>query len=171
MTTMTTHVDRRPAIWGGVIFGLVIGGIFLASSGGQVWAAVGVAILAGGLFGLAVDYNLHRQRRAAVAALGPAGETLNRSDVHDALSGPVAKDPSARQQQLKIVDLQIAEAGRAGRRTIIVFGLLLFAEVVLAITSTPWFWVAAALFAVLLVATPIQQARLRRRRAELAAAV
>lgn len=168
MTTMTTHVDRRPAVLGGVIFGLVVGGIFLATSGGRVWAALGVAIVAGGLFGLVVDHNLHRQRRAAVAALGPAGATLDRSNLHDALSGPVAQDPAARQEQLRIVDLQIAQTGRANRRTMILFGLLLFAEVALAITSTPWFWIAAALFAVLLVAAPLQMARLRRRRDQLA---
>lgn len=162
--------DLRPAVWGGVMFGLVLGAVFLISSGGMMLATIGVALASAVFFGLVLHRGLGRQRRAAVQALGPAGPTLSRDDVRDALTGPPAQEVAAREEQVRIVDLQIAQTRQAGRRTTVLFAILLFAEVALAITSSSWFWLAAALFLFLLVMRPVQLAKLQRRRTELVAA-
>lgn len=166
MEPVETRIDRRVAIGGGVFFGLGLGGVVLANSGGLIWPAVAVAAGSGVVFSFALSRGLRRQRRSDRVELD--GRSVDLSDTRDAIDGPPAPDRAGRERQLRIVDQRLAQARRSGRRASIVFAVLLVLDVVLAVTSSPWFWLAAVLFFLLLAASPLPFVRLQRRRDELA---
>lgn len=153
----------------GLLFGVFMG-IFAYVQDRNGWVAVILAVMAGAVFGFAMDRVFRRQRRDATRQLGPLAQRLDRRTVRNAVRGPVPPDPAQRQEQLQIVEFQLEQAQRNPVLGYLVFGTLTPVAVVQAITTSPWFWLGAALFAYLLVITPITLARLKRRRVALTAA-
>lgn len=80
-----------------------------------------------------------------------------------AARGPVPADPSVRQKAARLASLRYDEFTRFRVPLLIAFGLYFVLAVLAAVVSSPWFWLSAAFFALLLAFQVLWPRRLRRR--------
>jgi len=166
ITRVRTWLSGAPrwvlSVWAGALFGA-----FMAISGvlrGDGWPAALIGGAIGGLvFGAIMGPFAHRTYRRQRQAVGTASPDVERAAGRATWRGPVPEDPEVRAAALALINHQLAEARR--RRTFSFSSLTLFSAlyVVAALTWSPWWWGAAALFGVLLVMAVGMPGHLRRR--------
>jgi Flp pilus assembly protein TadB len=80
-----------------------------------------------------------------------------------AARGPVPADPILRQEAARFASLRYDEFTRFRVPLLIAFGLYFALAVLAAMVSSPWFWLSAVFFALLLAFQVLWPRRLRRR--------
>lgn len=153
-------------LFSGGIFGVGMGAYTYVERG-SIWLSVIMGLLSGAAFGFLLGRTFVRLRREATEQLGPLGERVDRRAIVRARNGPVPVDVDERHLALTIIEWQLAEHRRGARRSYVLFGTLLVLEILLALFSSGWFWLAAAMFGGLLLYYPVAGARLERRRHQL----
>lgn len=134
----------------GVLYGtfMAVGSsVFL--HGDWIGAVVG-GFVGGVLFGAVmgpVAYRLNSPARETVGSMAP---TSQRAALRAVLRGPVPEDQQIREAAHRLVIGQLVQMGRLRTFSIVAFAVAEVVYVVLALTFTPWWWAAAALFAVML---------------------
>jgi hypothetical protein len=160
------------------VLSLVIGGTYggvLALFGrfrdGESWgAALAGGLVSGGIFGAGMGPCVRWQNKRLLAAVGSVPGHVRRAATRTAWRGPVPADPELRAAALRIIDHQLAEWQR--RRTFLVGTYAVFTGlcVVLALTSSASWWLAALGFGGMLGVSVLMPGWLRRRRTLLQAA-
>jgi Flp pilus assembly protein TadB len=158
------------------VLSLVTGGLFgvnMALFGAlfqeERWpVAVVGGVLAGVLFGAVMGPLLARQNRRWRDSVGTSSTDDLRRARRAARGGPVPTDPEQRALAHRLVTTQLGELRRRRRLSVTVFSVFLVLEAVMAVTRSPWFWLAAAFFAAMLALVLAYPRRLERRAAELA---
>ncbi|MGY1623693.1 hypothetical protein ACI789_15970 [Geodermatophilus sp. SYSU D00965] len=152
----------------GGFFGVAMA-LFGALTQGESWpVAVVGGVLAGVLFGAVMGPLLARQNRRFQESVGTSSAGDLRRARRVARGGPVPADPEQRALAHRLVTTQLGELRRRRRFTVTVFSVFLVLEAVMAVVSSPWFWLAAAFFAAMLALVLVLPRRLERRAAELA---
>lgn len=146
----------------GGIMALVLG---LLGTGHPVgWPIAGIVGVASGVaFGAAMGRLLADQARRLRAAIGPMSRQEYAQARRAAARGPVPDDPVLRQQAALLAAHDHRELTRFRVPQSIVFASAFVGEVLAAVVVSPWFWLAAALFAGLLAVQVVWPRRLRRR--------
>jgi hypothetical protein len=132
----------------GVFFGSFMAVYFHAQgSGGWSGAIVG-GLISGAAFGAVMGPFAARQRRTTLAAAG----SLPARDLpvagRAAMRGPVPHDPDVRQAAERLATQQLNEFSRFRWLGLSVFAAFTLLSTFLALTSSPSWWAATALFAV-----------------------
>lgn len=151
----------------GVLFGAALSSAFLLTGGALMPAIVG-GVVGALLFGIAMFRSAGFMRTQAVRAREALGFDLTPAVRRDAVRGRPSADPQQRRRQLTVVDHLLGRIRPAALRNIVIFVALAGLQVVQAVTTSSWFWLGAAFFGLLALATPWEIARLRRRRTLLA---
>jgi hypothetical protein len=118
------------------------------------------------VFGLIMGRLLYRQFAALRHAMGPGSREALQTTARGAWRGPLPEDPAAREAALRLARYQLGELRRRRTVTYAVFAVALALETWLALTSSPWFWLAVAMFGLSLVVS-LAFPRVLRRRIEL----
>jgi MFS family permease len=172
--TVREHLLRAPwwvhSLMSGVPFGVVMALLERLRDDEPWGAAVSGGVPGGVLFGAVMGPFLQRQAARTLAATGPMAPWIRRAATRAAWRGPVPADPEVRAAALRVVDHQLAEWQR--RRTFLVGTYAFFTGlcVVLALTSSAWWWLAALGFGGMLGVSVLMPGWLRRRRTLLQAA-
>jgi Flp pilus assembly protein TadB len=152
----------------GGLFGVLMA-LFGALFQDERWpVAVVGGVLAGIVFGAVMGPLLARQNRRWQESIGSSSADDLRRARRVARGGPVPADPEQRALAHRLVTTQLGELRRRRRFAVAVFAIFLVLEVVMAVTRSPWFWLAAAFFAGMLALVLLYPRRLERRAAELA---
>ena len=163
------------AVLFGAPFGVVMG-LFGAHRRHESGLAVGLTagVIGGVFFGLAMSWITRRQRQAwerrtaaFTAGLTAEGRT---SAIRAARRGRVPADPAIRAAVAGLTRDQLEQSVSQRGKNLAIFGGIGLLELVMAMTSSPWFWLAVVMFAALFVAQLLQSKTLHRRLARLAAA-
>jgi Flp pilus assembly protein TadB len=112
------------------------------------WTAAIIGGLIGGvLFGAVMGPWVARQRRKALAASGDMPFHDRQIANRAVMRGPVPLDPEIRQAAARLSRLQLKQYS-PGRRWlgVIFFGALNVLYGLLALTDSPWWWIAFAIF-------------------------
>ncbi len=137
---------------------------------GDSWTA---ALVQGGLmglfFGAVMGRVQHRQQRGVrdVAARSPEG--LSKRVRRAVLRGPAPEDPQVREAAHGLAVAQLAQYERQRRWASPFFGLMAVLTAFLAVTDSPWWWLAVGAWTAAAVGHPWLRRRLRRRAALLRA--
>lgn len=152
----------------GVPFGAAMGVFAHVSGDGAPWPlAVLLGVLAGAAFGAVMGPYQHRMATSVRSAAGPVADG-DRGDASSELRravrrGEVPADPARRAAAHRVVLLQLGLLDRQRWLRRLLFPALLLLAGWLAVTDSPWWWAAAALFAVGLVGSELTVRALRRR--------
>lgn len=179
----TSYVNRggiRNTWWSrallyGVPFGVVMG-LFAAHRGPGFGVVDGLiaGIFSGVLFGLAMGWLTRRQQlaREQRAAAFTAGLTAQHRTlaVRTSRRGPIPDDPATRAAAAALTRDQLERSTGQRNKNLARLGALVLLELVLALTSSPWFWLAVLIFAAAIVAQLREPQKLHRRLAQLNAA-
>ncbi len=84
--------------------------------------------------------------------------------------GPVPDDPAIRAAAAGVTEDQLEQSISQRSKNLAIFAVIGLLELVMALTSSPWYWVATLMFAALFVAQLKEPRTLRRRLALLSAA-
>ena len=159
----------QTALLAGVPFGVVMG-LFSGWQRGVGWPGAVVGGVVGAvLFGAAMATALGRQQRRVLTGTGDLTREELRTVLRATRRGPAPADPRLGQAVRALAQRQHAEQLRARRVGLVVFPVMVVAYVVLALTGSPWWWLAAAGALALVVLTLTAPARSRRRLAALGA--
>ncbi len=162
-----------------VIFGVqfgVVTGLFAAHRGHGSSVADGLITgsIGGVVFGLAMGWGTRRQQvaREQRTAAFTAGLTAERRmlAVRASRRGPVPDDPAIRAAAAGLTEDRLEQSISQRSKNLAIFGVIGLLELASALTSSPWYWVAALIFTALFVAQLRQPRTLRRRLALLSAA-
>jgi hypothetical protein len=169
---MANRLLRAPwwvlSLVSGALFGVAMT-LFAALTQGERWpVAVVGGVLAGVLFGAVMGPLLARQNRRLRDSIGSASAEDLRRARRAARGGPAPADPEQRALAHRLVTTQLGELRRRRRVSVAVFSVFLVLEGLMAVTYSPWFWLAAAFFAAMLALVLLLPRRLERRAAELA---
>ena len=153
-------------------FGVVVGLIFAHRANGWNLADGLIGGVGGGLlFGLLMAWShrrhqLLREQRADVftAGLPPQHRVLA---VRASRGGPIPEDRATRAVAASLVRDRLERTDGQRGRAVLFFAVVGVLELVLALTSSPWFWLAVALFVWLILTVLQQPHKLRRRLAQL----
>jgi hypothetical protein len=148
----------------GVLFGAAMTVYSVVRDGSLPWAYLTVmGALVGAAFGITLHLLVGRELGASRAELAALPLDQRREALRAMGRHPVPTDPTVRRvalnQALATRDLY----RRRTRFTLATFGVFLLLEAFLAITSSPWYWAAVALFAVMAAAQVVLPRRLDRR--------
>ena len=123
-----------------------------------VWGAI-----AGLFFGPIMSVVLHRKNRQMREAVGQLPETQLKQATRASWRGPIPEDPATREAAHRLLVSQLDQARR--QRVWVAPLLVLMAgwTVYLAVTESPWWWPALALWAVVAVGHLWWPVRLQRR--------
>lgn len=152
----------------GVVFDVVIG-VFAAHRhhGSGVAAGLVTGVIGGVLFGLAMGWVTRRQlvardRRTAAATAGLTAERRTQA-VRASRRGPIPDDPAIRAAAAGLTRDDLEQSLSYRSKNLTIFSIIAVLELVLALTSSRWYWLAALVFAALIVAQLRQPQALRRR--------
>lgn len=158
----------------GVPFGVLMGLFGAYRHGHDAVDGLVTGIFSGVLFGLAMSWLTARQqaardRRTApfTAGLTAQGRTLAMRASH---RGPVPDDPAIRAAAAALARDQLEQTTSQRGRNLAGLAAFTVLELVQALTSSPWFWLAVLLFAGFFVALLRQPRALHRRLSRLNAA-
>lgn len=154
----------------GLVSGLLFGAamtVFAGFRDGRWAAAAATGAVAGVFFGLAMGVMGSKINRRVLAGLEDLPPDELRTVARAASRGPAPADPRLREAAAGLVCRRRDEVLRTRRVSIGTFSVAVPLYVVLALTSTRWWWLAAVMFLVFLVATLLAPARLDRRLAVL----
>lgn len=163
------------AVLFGVPFGVLMGllGPYRRHGSGLA-AGLITGVIAGVLFGLAMGWFTRRQRlawerrtAAFTAGLTAEGRTLA---MRAARRGRVPADPAIRAAVAGLTRDQLEQSISQRGKNLAIFGGIGFLELVMAVTSSRWFWLAVLMFAAFFVVQLRQPRALHRRLARLDAA-
>lgn len=170
--------DKLLKLWWfqALLFGMpfgVITGLFAAHQGhgGGVADGVIIGIVGGVVFGLAMGWVARRQQASReqrtahfTAGLTVEGRALA---VRASRRGPVPDDPVTRAAAAGLTRDQLEQSISQRSKNFAIFGAIGLLELVLALTLSPWSWLAVLIFAALIVVQLQQPQILRRRLAQL----
>lgn len=146
----------------GLFFGLFMTVFFLIQDG-HVLPAVINGPIGGILFGAIMGRQAARQNNQVMEALGPLTPPGLRDAIRATNRGPVPEDRQIRQAACRLTNLQLHQLSRQREWSLAFFGLMDVLYVLLALTRSPWWWAAAALFSVALAGQVWLPGHLRRR--------
>ncbi|MGY2127991.1 hypothetical protein [Blastococcus sp. SYSU DS0617] len=147
----------------GSLFGLVWAA-FMRFGGGESWpTTLTYGGVAGAVFGGLRGRIQYRQQQGLrdVAARSPEG--LSRRVRRAASRGPVPADPEVREAAHGLVLAQLAPLDRQRLWATPFFVLVALLSAFLAVTDSPWWWLAVVAWTVAAAGHPWKRARLRRR--------
>ena len=147
----------------GSVFG-VVWAAFMRFGDGQSWStALVYGGVAGAVFGVLMGRVQHRQQQGLrdVAARSPEG--LSRRVRRAALRGPVPAQPGVREAAHGLAVAQLAQYDRQRIWPTPFFLLVALLSAFLAVTDSPWWWVAVVAWIVAAAGHPYMRSRLRRR--------
>jgi len=147
----------------GVVFGTVwtVGGRLLE---GENWSAAIVrGVLAGLVFGAIMGRVQHRQQQGVRDVAERSPEGLSRRVRRAAFRGPVPQEPGVRAAAHGLALAILAQYDRQQRWASPFFVLVALLSVLLAVTDSPWWWLAVVAWIVAAVGHPYMRSRLRRR--------
>lgn len=155
-----------------VPFGVVVGLTFAHRASGWSLSDGLIGGIGGGLlFGLLMAWShsrhqLLREQRAAVftAGLTPQHRIVA---VRASRGGPIPEDSATRAVAAGLIRDRLERSDGQRSRAVLFFSVVGVLELVLALTSSRWFWLAVALFAWLILTVLQQPHKLRRRLAQL----
>jgi Flp pilus assembly protein TadB len=131
---------------------------------GDRWQAALIGGAVGGLiFGAVMGPFAHRMYARQRQAVGTTSRDVERAAGRASWRGPVPDDPEVRAVALKLIDHQLGELRRRRTLTLVSFASFSALYVVIALAWSPWWWLAAAFFAVMLAMTVGLPGHLRRR--------
>jgi len=151
----------------GVVFGVVMGLFAAHRHGYDVVDGLITGIFSGVLFGLFMSRATRRQQvaREQRTAAFTGGLTPERRTVAVRASrrGPVPDDPAIRAAAAGLARDQLGQSISHRSKNLTIFGVIGLLELVMALTSSSWYWLAVLMFAALIVAQLRQPQALRRR--------
>jgi len=113
---------------------------------GGSWTAAIVGGLFGGVFfGAVMGPFVVRQRRRVSAVAGDLSARDLRAAARVVNRGRAPLDPEIRRAAARLATQQLKQLSRFRRPAVALFGLLALSSAAVALTSSPWFWLAAAL--------------------------
>ena len=118
------------------------------------------ALLTGAVFGAFMGPYTHRLNEGLRAAVG----TLTREVRRAGWRGPAPADPEVRAAALRLVDHQQGEWQRRRTLNLTLFCVMTVLYAALAVTWSPWFWLASGFFAGMLVFSLAMDRWMSRRR-------
>jgi Flp pilus assembly protein TadB len=146
-----------------LITGIPFGGLMFLVLGSRypshwiIWVATGIG------FGAAMGPLIAGQARR----LRPVIESMSAEEYRQvrraAVRGPVPAEPWVRQDAARLASLHYDELTRFRVPMLIVFGLFLVLGALAAVVSSPWHWLTAGFFALLMAFQVLWPRRLRRR--------
>lgn len=150
-----------------VVLGVTFGALMtlctvLSQDVSWVGAALG-GVVGGALFGLIASRTMFPQEpelRTVVAASQAAGR---RQVSRATWRGPVPDDPDVRAAAAGVIAYQLPILERQRRWAPFFYLFMILVAGALALTGSPWYWAAVALFAALLVMQLVLPGHLRRR--------
>lgn len=155
----------------GVPFGVLMGLFAAHRHGYDAIDGLITGTFSGILFGLLMSVVTHRQqvaREQRTAAVTGGLTAENRTlAMRASRRGPVPADPAIRAAAAGLTRDQLEQSITQRSKNLAIFGVLGLLELVMALTSSPWYWLAVLMFAALLVAQLRQPQTLRRRLARL----
>ncbi|SOC51948.1 hypothetical protein SAMN05660748_3902 [Blastococcus aggregatus] len=170
---MRERLLHAPAWVLGLVNGSLFGLFWVAwtryGESGSWTAAVVQGALMGLFFGAVMGRVQHRQQRGVreVAARSPGG--LSKRVRRAALRGPAPAEPALREAAHGLVLAQLTQLDRQRRWGPTVFALVAALSVFLAVTDSPWWWLAVGAWTAAAFGHPWLRRRLRRRAALLRA--
>jgi hypothetical protein len=126
-------------------------------------AAIAHGLIVGVVVGAVMGPFLHRQNRRTRNALGDVPDSVRRTAGRAALWGPVPEDPPTRQAALRLAEHSLAQASRRPVLAWLGTALFIVVSAYLAVAQSPWWWLATAFWAALLLVSFVLRPRLRRR--------
>ena len=150
-----------------VVMGALIAPFFVlafALIGDRGWpAAVLMGLGVAGVCGPVLGYVTATHIRDSMAAGGPLSDDDRAVVERAARRGPVPEDATTREAALRVVEDRLILLRGTQVRARVTGAVLLLGTVALAVTQSPWWWLAAAFWAALLVLAFAAPARLRQR--------
>ncbi len=172
--TFEVNRDKIRDLWwvqamlSGVVFGVVMG-LFAAeqSHGFGVAAGLVAGSIGGVLFGLVVAWVIRRQlvardRRTAAVTAGLTAERRIQA-LRASRRGPVPGDPAIRAAAAGLTHDDLEQSISHRSKNLTSFSIIGLLDLVLALTSSRWYWPAVLMFAAVIVAQLRQPQALRRR--------
>lgn len=171
----TPEVDRDKIfnLWwvrvltSGVPFGVLMGLFAAHRHGSDVVDGLITGTVSGVLFGWFMSWATRRQevaREQRTAAFTGRLILEHRAlAVRASRRGPVPDDPAIRAAAAALTRDQLGQSISQRSKNIAIFGVIGLLELVLALTSSRWYWLAVLMFAALIVAQLRQPQALRRR--------
>lgn len=172
--TFEVNRDKIGNLWwvqvltSGVPFGVLMG-LFAAhrGHGSGVADGLGTGLVVGLLFGVFMALAARRQQvaRDQRTAAFTGGLTPERRTVAVRASrrGPVPDDPAIRTAAAALTQDQLEQSINQRSKNLTIFGVIGVLELVMALTSSRWYWLAVLMFAAVSVAQLRQPQALRRR--------
>jgi Flp pilus assembly protein TadB len=120
-------------------------------------------VSAGLVFGAVMGPIIARQARRLRPVIGSMSAEEYAQARRAAVRGPVPADPVLRQKTARLASHHYDELTRVHVPSLIALGLLFVLQVLAAVVSSPWFWLYAVFFAVLLALQVLSWRRMRRR--------
>jgi MFS family permease len=148
----------------GLLFGTAMTGFSALRDDGGSWRLrIVLGVLAGILFGVGMSVFMRRDFGASRDELVALTVEQRRAVLRAAGRGPAPSDPEIRAVALRQAQRGLDLLRRRRLSSLVVFGLALVLEASLALTSSPWWWFAVAMFAAAVAAQFILPRRLERR--------
>ena len=134
-----------------------------------VTALIG-GVVSGVVFGLIMGSWSHRTARGTHAVIGALTPGERRRAARASWRGPVPAEPAVRDAAVRMIDHQLTLYLPLRALTLVVGVLMLALYVAVALTSSPWWWAVAALWAGMITLSLLAPRRLRQRRDQLTGA-
>jgi hypothetical protein len=135
---------------------------------GNSWGEAALTgVISGALFGPLMGPYLHRLYRRQTDAVGALDPGTQRAAARAIRRGPVPMDPQVRAAAVRVIDYQLAEMRRRRWLSVVGFVLFMVLSTTLAITQSPWWWLAVAFWVAMAGMALVLPRRLQRRRAQL----
>jgi len=152
----------------GVVFGVVMG-LFAAhqSHGSGVAAGLVTGSIGGVVFGLVMGWVTRRQQvareqRTAAVTAGLTAERRTQA-VRASRRGPIPDDPAIRAAAAGLTHDDLEQSISYRSKNLTSFSIIGLLDLVLALTSSRWYWLAVLVLAAVIVAQLRQPQALRRR--------
>lgn len=149
----------------GSLFGLFWTAFTRYSDGDSWTSALVQGALMGLFFGAVMGRLQHRQQQGVRDVAGRSPEGLSRRVRRAAVRGPVPAEPAVREAARGLALAQLVQLDRQRRWAPTFFVLVGLLSAYLAMTDSPWWWLAVVAWAVAAVGHPWLRSRLRRRTA------
>jgi hypothetical protein len=158
---------RKLPVWAvgiieGIYFGVIMG--FFDGSQDHDWkAAAASGLFAGVFFGVAMGFTIDRQRDKIRDIAQPVPNEKFEAAYRASLKGPIPKDPEIYAASVRLLRYRLQRIQRTRRWNAPIFGLFILLGVYLVITSGAVWWLAVAVFTLMVPLTywRARQTRLR----------